>query len=34
MVRSTLYTLAALGLTILGAIILAAEAILHWRWHR
>jgi hypothetical protein len=34
MVRSTLTLLAAHGLVILGAVILAAEAILHWRWHR
>jgi hypothetical protein len=32
MVRSTLTLLAALGLVILGAIILTAEAILHWAW--
>jgi hypothetical protein len=34
MVRSTLTLLAALSLVALGAIILAAEALLHWRWHR
>jgi hypothetical protein len=32
MVRSTAFTLTVLGAVILGFLMGAAEALLHWRW--